>query len=57
MSIKLNYDEYYKKLPEDLQRIDDHAWLEVMETDPRVPREDVEATRRRLSSKMGRGGG
>ncbi len=52
-SIKLHYDEYYQKLPEDLQSTDDYAWLEMMETDPRVPREDVEETRRRISAKWG----
>ncbi len=51
--IKLHYGEYYSKLDKATQKIDDYAWLEVMEGDYRVPREEVEEERRRLERKWG----
>jgi len=51
--IKIHYDEYYTKLSEKMKRIDDYAWLEVMEGDERVPRTEVEETRQRIIQKWG----
>jgi integrase len=49
--LRLNYAGYYEKLSTDLQREDDYAWLEVMEGDSRVPRENVNKERERLQRK------
>jgi len=52
--IKIDYAKYYERLPEKIKRADDYAWLEVMENDLRVPREEVTETRRRIEEKWGK---
>ena len=49
----LHHNEYYEKLDQETQKIDDFSWLEVMEGDSRVPREEVEAMRKSLIKKWG----
>jgi integrase len=53
-NFKFHYNEYYGQLDEKVQKEDDLAWLEVMEGDSRVPREDVEETRRRIEQRWGK---
>jgi len=50
---KLHYDGYYTKLTTEKQKEDDYAWLEVMEGDSRIPKEDVNKERERLHKKWG----
>ena len=49
----MHHNEYYEKLDQETQKIDDFSWLEVMEGDSRVPKEEVEAMRKSLINKWG----
>jgi integrase len=51
--LKLNYGEYYSQLSDDVKKEEDFSWLEFMEMDPRIPREEVEEVREQVIKKWG----
>jgi hypothetical protein len=47
----LHYQEYYDKLDKETQKLDDYSWLEVMELDEAVTKQQLEDHRRMLDRK------
>ena len=51
--LKLHHGERYAKMSRETQRIDDYAWLEVLEMDPRASVEEIDELRSRVIGKWG----
>jgi integrase len=52
-NIKIHYDEYYRNLSKETQKIDDFAWLEVMKMDSKISKKEVAEHENALIRKWG----